>query len=56
MLSNVYHVVAQLVLRLVNAGRIQEYDLTAIVRVYGLNPVSRRLRLIGCDRDLLPIR
>ena len=32
---------------------IEEDDLTVLTGVHGLDTVSGRLRLLGCDRDLL---
>ena len=53
MLRHIYHVIAQFVFRLVNAGGIQEYDLSLVQRQYRLDTVTRGLRFVGCDGDLL---
>ena len=45
--------IAQFVFRLVNAGGIQEYDLSLVQRQYRLDTVTRGLRFVGCDGDLL---
>ena len=47
------HILAKLVLCLVNARRIKEDDLSPVIREYGFYSVSRRLRLVARDRDLL---
>ena len=47
------HVLAQLVFCLVDTRGIEEDDLTVLTGVHGLDTVSGRLRLLGCDRDLL---
>ena len=52
-LRHIDHVFSQLVLRLVNARRIQENDLPLITGIHSLNPVSRSLGLIGSNRNLL---
>ena len=47
------HVLAQLVFCLVDTWGIKENDLTSVVSVNGLDPVSGRLRLIRSNCDLL---
>ena len=53
MLRNIDHVIAQLVFRLVDSRCIQEHDLASVIMVHRLDAVSRRLRLVGCDGNLL---
>ena len=53
MFRNVDHIVTQLVFRLVDTGRIQEYDLSLFQGQYRLNTVTGGLRFVRCDGDLL---
>ena len=53
-LRHVHHIVTELILCLVNAGRIEEDDLPLLRRQDRLNAVSGGLRLIRSDGDLLP--
>ena len=48
------HVFAELELRFMNAGRVEENHLRVVDCQNALNARARRLRLIGSDRDLLP--
>ena len=45
-LCNVDHVLAELVFRLVDARGVEEDDLSSLIRVNGLDAVSRRLRFV----------
>ncbi len=53
-LRDIDHILAQLVLCLMDARRIQKDDLPPLLVIDRLDPVSRGLRLIARDRDLLP--
>ena len=53
MLSHIDHVFTQLVFCLVDTRCIKENDLSPVISVNGLNPVSGSLGLVRGDRDLL---
>ena len=53
-LGGLDHILAELVLRLVDARRIEKDNLRLWPRENAENPVARRLRLVAHDGDLLP--
>ena len=53
-LRRLRHIAAKRILRLVDAGRIEEDDLCVLLRQNAEDAAARRLRLVAHDRDLLP--
>ena len=54
MLRRIHHIIAQLVLRLMNPGRIQEDNLSPLRGQHRPDPVACGLGLCGSDGYLLP--
>ena len=53
-LRRVHHIIAQFVLRLVDAGRVHEHNLPLVGGQHCPDPVAGSLGLAGGDRYLLP--
>ena len=47
------HILAKFILRLVDSRCVQKDNLSSLIMIHRLNPVSRRLWLIARNRDLL---